>query len=225
MVARKSKTSIPLYEQVYLKLRKDIVNGRYKAGTRLTEEDVSQMAGISRTPARDSLKRLAGEGFVEFTPKRGAIVIGNDKEELKTIWDIRAQVEGIAAAIAAQKARDEDKKRLRDRMKKAVKYSDQDDREKFSEELRKFDEDILEIANVRHLTRILGLITPIVSETVFIIVKEGLTDIEQRCKVHNEICEAICNNDPARAKELTIQHLIEWRDIFLRSYDEIIHIR
>ena len=222
---RAASQKLPLYEEAYLKLKKNIINGRTKPGTRLTEEDVSQQFGISRTPARDALKRLAGEGFVDFTPKRGAVVIGNDREELVTLWEIRAHMEGIAAAKAAIKAKEEDKGRLREVIAKAVDYSARDERQAFAEELRKFDDIILDIANVRQLSRVLSLIVPLISETVLMIYEKGLTNVEERCATHVRICEAICDNTPDLARELTVKHIMEWRDVFVHSYDDLILAR
>ncbi len=61
-------------ERAYSTVREGILCGTYPAGTRLTELDLAQAAGVSRTPIREALRRLHAEGLVEFEPNHWAVV-------------------------------------------------------------------------------------------------------------------------------------------------------
>ena len=102
-----------LEEQVFIALEEEILTGNLKKGDTLTEISLSKRLGVSRTPLRAALHRLAEEGLVEITPNRGATVIGVGKEELVDIYKIRMRLEGLASREAAARITDEDKKKLR----------------------------------------------------------------------------------------------------------------
>ena len=63
-----------LATQLVEHLRQMIFDGDLEPGSRLTEEDLSQRFGVSRTPVREALKVLATEGMITITPHRGATV-------------------------------------------------------------------------------------------------------------------------------------------------------
>ena len=88
MLERKS-----LSEQAYRLLAERIVDGRYPAGTRLTEEALASEFGISRTPLREALRRLTTEGLLEPLPKRGVQVASSSPEEIAELFDCRSRIE------------------------------------------------------------------------------------------------------------------------------------
>lgn len=101
-------------EIAYRFLRSGIVQGRFRPGARLPEEEVAEQAGVSRTPAREALRRLALEGFVEVSPNRGARVIDWDENDVINVFQIRAQLEPLAASLAATHRTDEELEELSD---------------------------------------------------------------------------------------------------------------
>jgi DNA-binding GntR family transcriptional regulator len=88
-------------EEVYLKLEEEILGGQLKRGDALTEMSVSARLGVSRTPVRAALHRLAEEGLVEISPNRGAVVVGVTVDDLIDTYKIRIRLEGLASAMAA----------------------------------------------------------------------------------------------------------------------------
>ncbi len=63
--------------KVYKSLRLDIVSGKLKSSTRITETAVAQELNVSRTPVREALQKLAQEKFLTAIPKAGYIVQDN----------------------------------------------------------------------------------------------------------------------------------------------------
>lgn len=88
-------------EHAYAVVRDGILDGTFELGARLPEEDVAARAGVSRTPVREALRRLAAEGFVTFTPNRGAQVASWTAGDLEEIFQLRALLESHAAGQAA----------------------------------------------------------------------------------------------------------------------------
>lgn len=90
-----------LADQVFEKLEDDIVYGVYKRGEILTELKLAEALGVSRTPIREALRRLAQERMIEDCGK-GSVVLGITKEDLLDIMDIRLRIEGLACKYAAE---------------------------------------------------------------------------------------------------------------------------
>jgi DNA-binding GntR family transcriptional regulator len=88
-------------ETAYAMIRTRILSGDFSRGERLREEDLAQIAGVSRTPIREALRRLDAEGLVEFLPNRGASVTAWTEQELDSLYEARALIEGYAAGQAA----------------------------------------------------------------------------------------------------------------------------
>lgn len=94
-------TEGPLAERVYIALRADLMNGRYEPGKRLGEERLAGNYGVSRTPVREALSRLAADGLVSrevdgLYPYRPRIDQLNDLYEVRLTLELR----GLARAAA-----------------------------------------------------------------------------------------------------------------------------
>lgn len=75
------------------RIREDIVDGHLEAGTRLVVADLARRYGSSSNPVREALHQLQGEGFVVFSPNRGARVRSVGEHFARDIYDIRALIE------------------------------------------------------------------------------------------------------------------------------------
>lgn len=85
-------------------IRQLILDGEYPADRRLKEEELADRVGASRTPVREALLRLQGDGLVEFIANRGAFVCEWSEQDLEEIFELRAQLEGYGAGLAALRA-------------------------------------------------------------------------------------------------------------------------
>jgi DNA-binding GntR family transcriptional regulator len=94
----------PLREAVVTAIRDRIVGGQFAPGSRLTEETVAAELGVSRNPIREAFQILAGEGFVVIEPRRGARVASIDARQANEIFEVRGALEGLVAALAAERA-------------------------------------------------------------------------------------------------------------------------
>jgi DNA-binding GntR family transcriptional regulator len=93
--------SVP--DRVYGSLRERILAGELEGGTRLHQEKLSEDLGVSRTPVREALTRLAAEGLVELLPNRGARVAAVTLADMQAAFEARLGLEPFAARLAAEK--------------------------------------------------------------------------------------------------------------------------
>jgi len=77
-------------------LREAIATGDLREGDQLPQIEIAEMLGVSRTPVRESLRLLEAEGWVDFSPHRGAVVASLSSDEVRQIFEIRFALEALA---------------------------------------------------------------------------------------------------------------------------------
>jgi DNA-binding GntR family transcriptional regulator len=91
--------------EVYDKVRGLIVLGAYPAGQPVTELELCERLGVSRTPVREALRRLESDGLVRAA-RRGVTVVELDTKALRDAYLVRASLEALTAELAARRQRD-----------------------------------------------------------------------------------------------------------------------
>ena len=86
----------------YLHVKRDLLEGRFEPGTVLLETTLGQLYGVSRTPMREALVRLAHDRLISRT-ERGYVVRERSAEEISAIYEARIPLESSAASLAAQR--------------------------------------------------------------------------------------------------------------------------
>lgn len=87
-------------DRVYAHVKEAVLQRRYEGGTLLTEGDLAQAVGVSRTPVREALLRLEGEGLLKLYPKKGALVLAVSAQEIADVVETRLLVEEHAVGRA-----------------------------------------------------------------------------------------------------------------------------
>lgn len=93
----------------YHRLRDMIVTLELEPGELLSERDLMDRLELGRTPIREALRHLARENLVEIYPRRGMVVAPIDVGDLAAISEIRVELEGFAARLAAGRTTDDDR--------------------------------------------------------------------------------------------------------------------
>ncbi len=107
-------------------LREDILRGALPAGARLGEVELAERLGVSRTPVREALSRLAAEGLVELVPNRGARVASWTVDELEGVFALRSLLEPQLTALAVPHASAADLDALEELAAEMVDLGDRD---------------------------------------------------------------------------------------------------
>jgi DNA-binding GntR family transcriptional regulator len=92
-----------LVDRLAATLQARMVSGELVSGTRLRQEALAEEFGVSRTPIREALRKLQASGLVELQPNRGALVRGPSSREIRDAYEVRAELEGLAAELAAER--------------------------------------------------------------------------------------------------------------------------
>src|SRR4051794_41564371 len=102
----------PAAARVYAHVKERLLDGSFPGGALLSENELSQQLGLSRTPVRQAFVQLEAEGLLELYPKRGALVVPVAASEIEDVFEARLLVEehcarraaSAGAALAAQLA-------------------------------------------------------------------------------------------------------------------------
>jgi DNA-binding GntR family transcriptional regulator len=84
-------------DRVYAQVKRDILAGRLRGGSLVTEGGLAESCGVSRTPVREALLRLEGEGLVRLYPKKGALVVPPSLDDIREVLEARVVIEEWAA--------------------------------------------------------------------------------------------------------------------------------
>lgn len=186
-------------------LRDAIVNIDLKPGTALTEVDVANRFGVSRTPVREAFRTLVAEGFLLIEPQKGSFVSKLRRSALQDALFVREALECAAVRLATRAPLEQRKQLLRvvDRQREAIKYQDVEGVFRADEDLHRT---ILELSG--H-----GDTWPIVQQArthmarLRRIANMELKGSEDALEHHIRIVDAIVNGDEEKAVSLLATHI------------------
>lgn len=98
-----SQSSLSARERVYLYLRQQITTGEYAGGKRLTEEEIAEEVGLSRTPIREALQRMVSEGLVQRIRRGHLVVVEFDDQARLEQHKLRVAFDQVAAELLTAK--------------------------------------------------------------------------------------------------------------------------
>jgi DNA-binding GntR family transcriptional regulator len=200
-------------------LREAILDGHLPPGTRLPEEELAQVFGVSRTPVREALQQLRVDGFVEFGPRQVAAVTEITTDEILAIYFVREVLEGLAARLAAVRATPEQKERLLALINDMSDATNRTDPAQIADLNLEFHAEIRRIAGNPYLDRFLTQIEHSVrrfGKTTYTYAGRPHTSLGE----HQAIVEAIIDREPKRAEELAAEHMRNARQLRLQMLME-----
>lgn len=204
-------------EQAYDVVRDGILDGTFELGARLPEEDLAARAGVSRTPVREALRRLAAEGFVTFIPNRGAQVASWTDADLEEIFQLRALLEGHAAELAAGRITPTQLAAMRslaDEMEHAAERATPRALDSIAELNTEFHRTILEGADSPRVQALLGsvIVMPLVHRTFH---RYTTAALARSMHHHRELLAAFDAADGAWAATVMRTHVLAARAVLL----------
>jgi GntR family transcriptional regulator, vanillate catabolism transcriptional regulator len=199
-------------------LKEMILREELAPGERLTETALAATLGVSRTPIRSALPRLAAEGYLRPVGKRGYIVAHFGEQETYDALQMRAMLEGWAARTLADRGAPADTLHQLDeclRIGDALfekRHLDRDDETKYGEMNKRFHQAIVDGCDSPILNMFIDRLNriPFVAPSAIVFDQIGLRaafDMLHRAHgFHHAIVEAIKNGDGARAEMLFREH-------------------
>jgi DNA-binding GntR family transcriptional regulator len=196
-------------------LREDILRGALPAGARLGEVELADRLGVSRTPVREALSRLAAEGLVELVPNRGARVASWTVDELEGVFALRSLLEPQLTALAVPHASAADLDALEELAAEMVDLGDQDP-DGLVPLNRAFHGRLVELAAAPALaTALAGAVhSPLVARNFH---AYDAASLHRSLAHHAEIVAALRAGDPEWARAVMTAHIHNARAVMVRA--------
>jgi len=208
-----------LADQVFSRLENDILSGVYKRGTILTELQLCQDLGVSRTPVREALHRLEQERVVESTGK-GLRVLSITDSDVEAILEIRTAIERLAVENCARLITDDHIKQLKDMIDLQEFYVSKNN----SEQLKQLDSEFHRtIYGICTSSIYYDTLAPLL-ERIQKVRKSALENPERAASSigeHRTILDALIARDPIAAGEAMYVHTYNARKYALKKLEEI----
>jgi DNA-binding GntR family transcriptional regulator len=202
--------------QVFEQVKGMILRGEIPPGRRIIENEVADSMGISRTPVREAVHRLAAEGFLNPLPKGGYAVRGLTLSGVEETFDIRSTLESFAAFLAAKRFADEELLPLEEKIDEFQRYLDGND----LSELTRINTDFHELLYA--LSRSPRLIKMIhdLRDDIFLLRKVMLNSADMARlsnRDHREMIRAMKKRDSGKVEKLVKKHILRGKEYILKE--------
>ncbi len=205
-------------EQAYSKIRAHLLSGAVRPNEQLTEDQLAQITGVSRTPVREAVRRLEDELLLVRSDTKRLFVADWSRDDIEEMFTLRQMLECHAAERAAERlTRDQigQLEALNRDLKAAIEMTPPDVTS-FLEANRAFHEVIIEAADSPRLGQLLAKLieAPVVLRTARTY-SQG--DLRQSARDHDELVAAFAARDPEWARAVMGSHLRRAFHTFVRS--------
>lgn len=196
----------PLREIVYEELKRQILMGEITPGTRMMEVELAEKMGVSRTPVREAIRKLEKEGMVAIEPRRGAYASDISIKDMLDVLEVRQDLEGMAAAMAARKVTEDEKKafiKANTAYMEAVKSGDTEEIIRCDEVFHKL---IGDFSGNKTLNQLLSQVQELALRFRYLYY-DDFSRYEKMPMEHEEIEEAILSGDSRKARIVAEEHI------------------
>ncbi len=202
----------PLREAVLDELRSRIIAGVYEQGSRMLEEELAAELAVSRNPVREALQALAGEGFVEIEPRRGARVSVLTTRRTDDLFAVRQSLEGLVASLAAQRRSDVQLAELTAIVERGLAASEAGVLDELPELNTRFHRVLGEAADNQLLSDMLDRLAHVIQ---WVYTSRIALRSHRSWSEHERILQAIAVGDPEAAEREARHHIGKAREAFL----------
>lgn len=198
--------SYPLSLQARKQIEEFILDGVLRTEDKITERDMAVRLGMSRAPVREAIRELINAGLLEQISARQIVVRQLLFTEIEEIFDIRAMLEGKAAALAAGNRQSGQLKQLQSLFERMILVANSQDYPTYFDLNIQFHKLIHQIANA---PRLLSLIDQIMRESLLLRSRSLVNEdhIQNSINEHNQILMSLESGDSELAELLMIRHV------------------
>lgn len=208
-----------LVDHIAATLQARVLRGEIPSGARLRQQTLAAEFDVSRTPVREALRKLQANGLVELKPHRGAVVRGPTVREIREAYEVRGELEGFAAELAAERIQEHQLAtlheaaslfrlaidELRERRRRGnVPLGIED----WSHANDVFHQAVLDAAGNERLSRTLEeLHRTIPRDLTAIALGENARLLQENVEQHAAVLAAIERHDPSAARRAMVEHI------------------
>ncbi len=196
----------PAAERVYTHVKQAVLDRRYEGGTLLTEGELADAVGVSRTPVREALLKLEVEGLIKLYPKKGALVLAVSAQEIADVVETRLLVEEHAARKAVP-ASPQLLARLEELLEQQKRQVDDGDLAAVAVTDRCFHAEIVRSGGNAILSRLYDQLRDRQLRMGVAVMHAHPDRITKNVAEHSEILDALRAGDPERAAALVHRHV------------------
>jgi DNA-binding GntR family transcriptional regulator len=131
-------------DQIRMRIESAIASGGLLPGDAIDDIALAHHYKVSRTPVREALLQLQAQGILSSTPRGGSMVAKMNLQQLLSLWELLAELEGIAVRLACERMTNDDIKALMKLHRSSKKIADKEDMDGWQEANLKFHEIIYE---------------------------------------------------------------------------------
>lgn len=202
---KEKKTTAQLVEEA---IEIDIITGRIPPGKRINEQDICKRFNMSRTPVREILRRIEGNGLAKSIPNRGVFAVGITQQDLDDIFYLKMLLEVQCVKWAIERIDEEQMELLGETFDFMQFYTMSDDLDKILRINEGFDSIIYNAAHNKELEKRLNRYNFLINNANAE-VKYPLNYLSTVLEEHKAIYDAFVNKDPNAGAEATEIHLFK----------------
>ena len=196
-----------LHEQVASRIRDMIIEGHLAPDTRINEAALVQSLGVSRTPLREALRTLAGEGLIDIRPARGSVVRRLSAEDVISMLEVLAELEKLAGRLACERASEEELAELLALHETMMRHYERRERLPYYKLNQAIHSTIARLSRNNMLIDIQGTIQARLKRIRFL-GNQGAESWADAVQEHEEMADALRARDGARLGEVLARHLM-----------------
>ena len=205
-----------LREKILETIRDAILKGSLKPGERVSEPELAERFGISRTPIREAFRQLESEGYLEVMPRKGAVVASLSERDVVEFYSIKSILEGHAARIAAERMSERDLERLETINAKLEQIATEGDIKTFFRVHNEFHELFIKASGNDKLTELINqLVLKFNRLRLASLAQPGRMAIS--VQEHRKIIEAFRNHDGDKAENLVRHTATVGAEVLIQS--------
>ena len=206
-----------LSQRIYEALKDQIINEELGPGERLLDDKLASSFGVSRTPVREALTRLASEDLVEITPRSGIYVKKLTKKDVEEIYKIRKVLEGLAAREATSIIDGKKLEQLNLLLQKAERSLNSDDYQPCIDFDVALHNSILKNCQNNRLYSIITNLNTLIH--VFRVrVARNKEKAKQALSEHRAILKAIKARNPEQAEKIIMEHIEKSKEYIFANF-------
>lgn len=204
-----------LSDRIFDAIEKSILMGSVKPGERLVETQLAARLGVSKSPVRDALKRLEGEGLIRFVPRIGFFVRDIDLKSIEDYFDIMFILEPIAAILSLKRKSEAVYRKIDEILESMARCLRQEDYGSYRMLNTEFHGLFYKLTDNEWIVRI----NPMLQKQGFLLRSQSLTidRFPDSFEEHQAIVDAYKKGDEERLAKVVKHHLSMFRDHILRS--------
>jgi len=208
-----------LREKILETIRDAILKGNMKPGERVSEPELADRFGISRTPIREAFRQLESEGYLEVIPRKGAVVASLSERDVEEFYAIKIILVGFAAKMSAENLTAKDIERLESINQRLQQIAEEGDVKTFFRVHNEFHEVFIKAAGNEKLYEMINqLVMRFKRLRLASLSQPGRMEIS--VEEHRNMIQAFKNHDGDRADSLVRHAATIGADVLIQSMNQ-----